>query len=215
MRQKITFIFMCIFVCTWVSTLLALPTSTKMSTNGSKEEMKVMDDKKVLTDTVKIKTISIVDSIKNKLIEETENYIFRRFPRANKKVPTSIVENGLEHDIDIMFMMAQTKVETCFGTAGAGRETSRRSLFGVANRRYASYEKAIEDYIAILKKSYLTKGRTEKHLMSKYTTTRGGRYASDPKYEVSLKAAYSEINKMTNIKKLQNEYLKYKNQEEL
>ena len=206
---------MCIFVCTWVSTLLALPASTKMSTNGSKEEMKVMDDKKVLTDTVKIKTISIVDSIKNKLIEETENYIFRRFPRANKKVPISIVENGLEHDIDIMFMMAQTKVETCFGTAGAGRETSRRSLFGVANRRYASYEKAIDDYIAILKKSYLTKGRTEKHLMNKYTTTRGGRYASDPKYEISLRAAYSEINKMTNIKKLQNEYLKYKNQEEL
>lgn len=206
---------MCIFVCTWVSTLLALPASTKMSPNGSKEVMKVMDDKKVLTDTIKISTISIVDSIKNKLIEETENYIFRRFPRANKKVPTSIVENGLEHDIDIMFMMAQTKVETCFGTAGAGRETSRRSLFGVANRRYTSYEKAIEDYIAILKKSYLTKGRTEQHLMNKYTTTRGGRYATDPRYEISLRAAYSEINSKTSIKRLQKEYLMHKNANEL
>lgn len=215
MRQKRTIILMCIFVCTWVSTLFALPSSTKMTPNGSKEVMKVTEDKKILTDTIKVKKIFTIDSIKNKLIEETENYIFRKFPKTNKKLPSTIVENGLEHDIDILFMMAQTKVETCFGTAGAGRETSRRSLFGVANRRYSSYENAVEDYIAILKKSYLTRGRTEQHLMNKYTTTRGGRYATDPRYEISLRAAYSEINSKTSIKRLQKEYLMHKNANEL
>ena len=190
---------MYIFICTWLSCLLASP--MKITPNGYKEETKILIDSVATAP-----SINVSDSIKNKLIKEAENYIFSRFPKANKKLPTYIVENGLEHDIDILFMMAQTKIETSFGTAGAGRETSRRSLFGVANRRYTSYENAIEDYIAILKKSYLTKGRTEVHLMNKYTTTNGGRYAANPNYESELKGAYSEINKKTNIKQLQMEY---------
>ena len=147
------------------------------------------------------------DSIKNELIDEVESYIFSNFPKTHKRIPTSIVENGLEHEIDILFMMAQTQLETQFGTLGAGRESSRRSLFGVAVRKYSDYDSAIEDYIAILKKSYLTKGRTEQHLMRNYVTTRGGRYAGNPNYEVELRKTYNDIARKTKIKDLQDKYM--------
>ena len=150
--------------------------------------------------------ISPKDSIKNELIDEVERYIFGIAPRTKKGIPTSIVENGLFHDIDIMFMVAQTQIETSFGTLGAGRESSRRSLFGVAIKRYDNYDNAIEDYCRILKKSYLTKGRTEQHLMRNYTTTRGGRYAGNPNYEAELRKTYLSINRATKIKELQEKY---------
>lgn len=151
--------------------------------------------------------ISPKDSIKNELIDEVEDYIYTNFPKTHKRIPTSIVENGLEHEIDILFMMAQTQLETQFGTLGAGRESSRRSLFGVAIRKYPDYDTAIEDYIAILKKSYLTKGRTEQHLMRNYVTIRGGRYAGNPNYEVELRKTYNDIARKTKIKNLQDKYM--------
>lgn len=147
------------------------------------------------------------DSIKNELIDEVENYIFNNFPKTHQTIPTLIVENGLEHEIDIIFMMAQTQLETQFGTLGAGREKSRRSLFGVAIKKYSTYDKAVEDYIAILKKHYLTKGRNEQSLMRNYITTRGGRYASHPYYEVELRKTYNDIKKKTKIDDLQSKYM--------
>jgi hypothetical protein len=150
--------------------------------------------------------VSPKDSIKNELIDEVENYIFNNYPRTHKDVPTLIVENGLENDIDILFMMAQTQQETGYGNYGAGRESSRRSLFGVAVRRYNNYETAIVDYIKILKKSYLTKGRTEQHLMQRYVTTGGARYAGDRNYEATLRKTYQKISQQTRIKELQKIY---------
>ena len=150
--------------------------------------------------------ISPKDSIKNELIDEVQRYIFKNFPRTHETIPNSIVENGLEHEIDICFMMAQTQLETQFGTLGAGRESSRRSLFGVAIRKYSNYDLAIKDYVALLKKSYLTRGRTEQHLMRNFTTIKGGRYAGNPTYEVELRKTYNDINKKTKIKYLQEKY---------
>ena len=146
------------------------------------------------------------DSIKNELINETDRYISSITSKAHNSLPKFLVENALTYNIDIMFMLAQTQIETTFGTAGAGRESSRRSLFGVAIRKYTDYEKAIIDYCELLKKSYLTKGRTEHHLMKKYTTTGGSRYAGNPNYEYELSNTYKQISRNTKLKKLQNEY---------
>ena len=167
----------------------------------------------ITNDTMNLDTVvfgqmlSFKDSIKNELIDEVGNYIFNNYPKTHKDVPTLIVENGLENDIDILFMMAQTQQETGYGTLGAGREKSRRSLFGVAVHKYTNYENAVVDYIRILKKSYLTKGRTEQHLMKRYVTTNGGRYASDPNYEATLRKTYNNISRQTKIKELQNKYM--------
>ena len=203
MRKKNFFALTCIILCVWVSTLLALPVQHIVVNNGINEE------KKVLLDSVDVaEIISPRDSIKKKLIEEVEGYIYKGFPKTNKTIPQSIVEKGLENNVDIIFMMAQTQIETSFGLAGAGRETSRRSLFGVALRKYGSYDEAIGDYVDILKKKYLVNGKTEKHLMNNYVTKGGSRYAGNPKYEVELRSAYNRIRSKTKIKTLQTEYFK-------
>ncbi|MBR6907405.1 glucosaminidase domain-containing protein [bacterium] len=146
------------------------------------------------------------DSIKNELINETDRYISSITKKAYDNLPRFLVENALVYNIDIMFMLAQTQIETTFGTAGAGRETSRRSLFGIALKKYADYENAIIDYCEVLKKWYLTKGRTEQHLMNRYTTTGGARYAGNPNYENELRNTYNRISRITKLKNLQEEY---------
>ena len=145
------------------------------------------------------------DSIEQLLISEVEKYMKTKTTRYHRLVPKYLVHAALNHNIDLCFMMAQTQIETCYGTTGAGRESSRKSLFGVSIRKYANYELAINDYCRILKKSYLGKGRTEHHLMTKYVTHKGGRYASNPKYENELKYAYKTIKKTTKIYSLQQE----------
>lgn len=143
------------------------------------------------------------DSIKQLLILEVKRYINTKTSKCHNLVPKYLVHAALSNDIDLCFMMAQTQIETCYGTTGAGRESSRKSLFGVSIRRYSNYESAINDYCMILKKSYLVKGRTEQHLLAKYVTHKGGRYAENPRYERELKLAYQNIKKTTKIYSLQ------------
>lgn len=204
MRNKTKTISAYIFVCTLLSSFLAFTAP-------------IFTQDEITVTTIQSDSIEVItnprEDIKNELILEAENYIYSRFPRTHNAIPTSIVEHGLEHEIDIMFMMAQTQIETNFGTLGAGRETSRRSLFGVASRKYKTYNEAIADYVSILKKFYLTKGRTEQHLMRKYTTSKGGRYAENPNYEAELRGAYVFIDKKTNIKQLQHKYKSIKEED--
>lgn len=145
------------------------------------------------------------DSIEQLLISEVKKYMHTKTTKYHSLVPKYLVHAALNNDIDLCFMMAQTQIETCYGTTGAGRESARKSLFGVAIRRYANYELAINDYCRILKKSYLGKGKTEQHLMTKYVTHRGGRYAENPRYEKELKLAYRNIRNSTKIYNLQQE----------
>ena len=151
-------------------------------------------------------TQNLKDSIKQCLVEEVEKYIFKKSPKSNHGLPKIIVEHGLKHDIDIMFMMAQSQVETNYGSMGAGRENSRRSLFGIAIKRYNSYENATNDYCRILKRNYLTNGKTIDNLLRNYVTKHGTRYAEDERYEIVLSGAYMAINEKTNIKSLQQQY---------
>lgn len=145
--------------------------------------------------------------IKNQLIAEVNEYISGRTRnKAHENLAEYIVEHALENNIDICFMMSQTLIETNFGTAGIGRESSKHSLFGVMKRKYSNYDEAIADYCRILKKYYLTKGRTEKDLMKKYVTSGGHRYAGNPKYEVELTSVYNKIVKSTSIIDLQKQY---------
>lgn len=153
-------------------------------------------------------TTQLKKKLENDIINEVTKYINGITPKAHKFIPKYIVQAGLKYDIDICFMVAQTQIETTFGTAGAGREISRRSLFGVAIKRYSNYDTAINDYCELLKKSYLVKGKTEKHLMTKYVTAKGARYAGNPNYERELTKTYTYIKNHTNIYSLQQEYKK-------
>ena len=157
----------------------------------------------------KIDTIQIKDSIQNELIDEVSKYVKKQAPRSHQFIPKYLVHAGLNNNIDICFMMAQTQIETCFGTTGAGRESTRRSMFGIIKRHYPTYKDAINHYCEVLKKYYLVKGRTEQHLITKYVTISGGRYAGNPNYEAELKIAYNHIKRTTNIYSLQQEWNKF------
>ena len=145
------------------------------------------------------------DSTYAAVLKVTANYINKQAPKAHNDLPKYLLDAALEYDIDLCFMMAQTQLETNFGTLGAGREKSRRSLFGVYTKKYTSYEYAIDDWCNLLHKSYLGKGRTEEHLMNSYTSHSGKRYAENPSYEISLKSTYKSIVKSTGLKQMQTE----------
>lgn len=167
--------------------------NTKMLTNNSHTYLLVDKD-------------ALKDSITSQLINEVKSYLRMQSPKAHHFIPKYIVQAGLNNDIDICFMMAQTQIETNFGTIGAGKETLRRSLFGVSSKRYSNYEAAVNDYCRLLNKSYLGNGRTEQSLMKRYVTHGGARYASNPKYEAILSKVYKDIVKNTNIQSLQTEW---------
>ena len=147
---------------------------------------------------------SIIESINKEAITFVKKY----YPNCPDIISTYIVKKGLENDIDICFMLAQTQLETSFGKAGIGRASSRHSLFGVERRHYSNYVDAINDYVKLLKTSYLVKGRTEQNLLKNYVNKGGYRYAGNPNYEVSLRKYYNTICNVTKIKSLQNQYKK-------
>lgn len=164
-----------------------------------------------VVDTMELKRLQ-KDSIKNELINSVEEYIKSKAPKSHDSIPTYIVEHALVYDIDLCFMMSQTQLETNFGTAGAGRESSKRSLFGVyiypgtPFKGYKNYDVAIEDYCKLLRRSYLVKGRDEHYLMKNYINGSGNRYAGAERYEASLRANYKTIKSTTDIDRLQDLY---------
>lgn len=164
-----------------------------------------------VVDTMELKRLQ-KDSIKNELIISVGEYIKRKAPKSHDSIPTYIVEHALVYDIDLCFMMSQTELETNFGTTGAGRETSKRSLFGVhiypgtPFKGYKNYDVAIEDYCKLLRRSYLVKGRDEHYLMKNYINGSGNRYAAAGRYEASLRANYKTIKSTTDIDRLQDMY---------
>lgn len=156
---------------------------------------------------VQIDTIKqLKDSIKYELIKDVSYYIQNKASNINDSIPYYIVKYALEYDIDLCFMMSQTQIETNFGQLGAGREKSRKSLFGVAIKKYDNYNLAVMDYCKLLKRSYLKNGRDEHFLMKNYVNTSGNRYAQDLNYELRLTRTYKFIKNTTNIDELQEKY---------
>ena len=143
------------------------------------------------------------DSLKNAIVQEATNYAAQQSPNSSEIIPTYIVEMGLEHDIDICFMMSQTHLETSFGTGGIGK--TRKSIFGVIKRSFSTYEDAIDHYVSMLKNSYMAGGKTEEQLLQHYVNKDGYRYAAHG-YETKLRRYYDKITSSTRIKELQQKY---------
>lgn len=141
------------------------------------------------------------DSLRNKLIDDVNIHISRNYRIHDSNLPMYLVDYSLKYNIDLCFMMAQTTIETGFGTAGAGRPSSRHSLFGVC-KRYSNYNNAIEDYCKLLRRSYLGDSKTEHDLMKNYVTLGGARYAGGRGYERDLSEEYKRIRNRTQIYEL-------------
>ena len=146
------------------------------------------------------------------LINDVDSFINKKTKTAHKDLSKIIVNKCLHEGLDICFVMSQTQLETNYGTVGAGRENTKRSLFGVGIykrtpiKAYPNYDVAVQSYIDLLKKSYLVKGRDEHFLMNNYINSSGYRYAEDLTYEAKLKQTYNTIKSNTKIHALQLEY---------
>ena len=143
-----------------------------------------------------------LDSIASKKLE----LVYHVDKQVNDmKISHSIVEHALTNNIDICFMLAQSKIETNYGKTGIGKR--KNSIFGIVSRRYSHLTESIEDYCSILTKDYLVNGKTEQHLLSEFVNKHGDRYAESREYEAHLSSVYHDIKSTSKIHKLQNEII--------
>ena len=143
------------------------------------------------------------DSLLFASVYEYTSQVSKRSYTEKQIIVKTIINEALENDIDICFILAQGTIETHLGTTGIGK--TRKSIFGIY-KTYSSYERCIKDYIRVLKKFYLVHKRTEQHLMKQYANISGHRYAGDKGYEQRLRKTYAEIIKTTNIHELQTRF---------
>lgn len=201
-KMSMIFIFSLCFVVMLCIPMLANTPTTNIMTNTIDSVYFNRNSQSYFTSTFD-KNYS-TEIIKQNLLQEVDKYIHNVNPNLQQrnKLALQVVESALSQNIDICFILAQGTIETSFGCYGAGRTSSRKSIFGVT-RRYGSYTECIDDYISLLKRSYLVNGKTEHHLMRNYVNSSGYRYASNTKYEYELKNAYDGIKKTTKIFTLQ------------
>ena len=144
------------------------------------------------------------DSMKLVLANEVDRYIAQASNNISALNGIVIVDNCINNDIDICFVLAQGEQESHFGTQGLARKTN--SVFNVfafdghdynainKNGKYDHPNDCVAPYIALLKRDYLVDGKTEYDMLHKYVNKNGARYASAENYEQSL------IDKITKIK---------------
>ena len=123
----------------------------------------------------------------------------------NLDMSHSIVDNALKHNIDICFMLAQSKIETNYGKSGIGKR--KNSIFGIVSKSYNDFTESIKDYCEMLTRNYLVNGKTEQHLLSDFVNKHGDRYAESREYEMHLCSEYNKIRSSSKIHKLQNDII--------
>lgn len=143
-------------------------------------------------DTTQLQTKNTYSETFNQLVVEVNKYV------KNMEISKSLVQNSLQHGIDLIFMMAQTSVETDYGRAGTGRP-HKKSLFGVnINYGKKTYDYAINDYCLRVKTKYMCGIKTEKDLMKRYTTPNGAAYCAKSHLGEYSKKMTSTYNKISN-----------------
>jgi len=154
---------------------------------------------------------SLKESIKQKLIQETNRYIRKKIPKSELNGKT-LVETCIRHNFNLMFAIAQGTIESGLGSHGSARRTN--SVWNVGSfdgqrprNKYGHPDHSCEPYILLVKRKYMGGKKNEHDLMRNYTSLRGHRYASSKQYEARLKAEYKRL-KHTKLGKLYDKYIK-------
>lgn len=144
---------------------------------------------------------------KSKLIDAVDSLIKAEAPYADVS-SIVLVNECMSHNVDLVFVLAQAKQESRFGTKGVAAKTN--SIFNVGafdglkdgeihNRfKYPHPNESIRPYIQLLLKRYLV-NKTEDDLMRKFVDIGGKRYASYDKYEQEIRIGYDSIQSKTTI----------------
>ena len=138
-------------------------------------------------------------------VKEVENYM--KFALKNQGFsmestglkPETLVMASMKNNFDLPFLMAAAHQESCFGATRRAKRTN--SVFSVGSYdngkdvvTYADPNDSVEDYIDLLRRRYLTDGKTVFDLLKPgaFVNDQGKRYASDKTYE-------QKINKLRNL----------------
>lgn len=148
---------------------------------------------------------------KSKLVTDIQNYIESVAPTTNVRA-YELVDLCEKYAIDLKFVLAQSELESLFGTKGLAAKT--RSIFNLGaydnytydeihhKYKYSHPNASIEPYLKLLNERYLV-NKLETDLLEEYIDKDGNRYASDENYEKKLKAKYEFIENNTSIDSLQ------------
>lgn len=150
------------------------------------------------------------------IVQEVEEYMTSI--ALNHNLSALELLNGCDkYNIDIRLALSQGKIESHFGTKGLAFKTN--SVWNVGaydNHTYdqidPSFKKnhpnqSIDQYLKLIRESYLGDLRTEYDLLNDFTTIAGGkRYASNELYEKELRITWNEINQTTKLDSLLGRY---------
>lgn len=160
----------------------------------------------------------VYDSIKLSLIDQVDEYIKSVAPTAALD-GLVVVNNCIDYDIDICFVLAQGEIESHFGTRGLARKTN--SVFNVyaydgkaynqinKNGKYAHPNNCVEPYICLLKRDYFVDGKCEYDMLDNYVNKNGSRYASAENYENIL---HDKMNKIINNTRIDSSFQRLRKQ---
>lgn len=159
-------------------------------------------------------------STKDDLVKCLDAYI-RSIAETSVMNALAFIDVSDKYNLDLRFMVAQAQIESAFATTGIAAKTN--SAFNVMaydgrsakdmikkGHGYKHPDLSVEPYARLLVNDYLVGGKTEMDMLVKYVNKNGKRYASSMTYEQSLRNAYDQLLRDTNINALYSEYQKYK-----
>lgn len=154
---------------------------------------------------------------KGMLVDEVQNYINNIAPTSNLR-GYAVVEECLEYNIDICFVLAQGEIESHFATKGIGGKLNNVFNVGIfddyteekvaSKYKYDCPNESIQPYLQLLSNRYLVNA-CEYDLMENYVDINNNRYATDTCYEMKLKSKYNNLIETTSIKDYQDLVISY------
>lgn len=147
------------------------------------------------------------------LNKEVQQFINRIAPETKLTTPY-LINQCLNFDVDIVFVLSQGVIESHLGTKGKAKETNsvwNVGTFdnGVILYTYESQDESITPYLELLKSKYLVNVTEDgdtiykdlTHLLQDdgYVNNKGKRFAKAPNYENALRKMMVKINAETNI----------------
>ena len=146
-----------------------------------------------------------IDSLRNSLILSVDSYMRSVYPKT-KLSSENIVDLCIKYDFDIPLLLAQAQQESCFGKA-----VRHNSVFGVLSGRYSHVNESVEDYILLMRKSYVRTRTPEQCIAAKFYVegSKKYKYAGDPNYAKTINKHRTNIIKTTPIQKLHKQLRNY------
>ena len=134
--------------------------------------------------------------LRDNLYKEIDSYLGNITPEHNLNI-YNLIDLCIKQEYNIGFLLTQAQLESHFGTKGEAIRTN--SMFNVIWCKFDDINDSVEPYIDLMKRRYLSDGRSYDDLLDNFTDIYGKRYAEDKRYEPKLKTIYTKINKETNI----------------